>query len=152
MEAVPPDPPHLRIICEDDSKGKNPCWKASTLGQVPGSLACTWSWRSLLGTWDQGVRFTKNYYLNKIFLTQSRSACSWPTQSQGPRTQETCTRQGCSPCRSHRTWSSQEWGTGWQRSCRESQECKCKSRLNTKQKWLNDVEQLWSWNMTIDYN
>ena len=49
-------------------------------------------------------------------LTRFLSACSWPAQNPGPHTQETCTRRGCSPCRTHRIWSSPEWGSGWRKS------------------------------------
>ena len=82
---------------------------------VPGSLACTWSLRSLLGTCWQDM---KDIITTKLKIcTRSLSVCSWATQSQDPHTQETCTRRGCSPCRSHRTWSSPGWGNDWQRSC-----------------------------------
>ena len=113
MKAVPPDPTHLKGINVKTKKTQS------------------WEIRELISTGKPGLylkfEISAGYLLVGEMLdiittklktcTRSLSVCSWATQNQDPRTQETCTRRGCSPCRSHRTWSSPGWGNDWQRSC-----------------------------------
>ena len=81
-----------------------------------GYLGGEWISKEPEWPWMTTTHFSLILFRLFFQLTRFLSACSWPAQNPGPHTQETCTRRGCSPCRTHRTWSSPEWGSGWRKS------------------------------------
>ena len=105
--------------CENRQIGNNSCNSSE--------LSCQYreAWL-VLEVWDLCwvPAIARGRTISQICLTstQSLSVCSWATRSQGLHTQETCTRRGCSPYRTHRTWSSPAWASGWQKSWEESEE------------------------------